>query len=175
MKILENTVHKHPFLAGLPPEHIALLLREAKQVEFAPNDVIFREGDPANRFYLIQTGRIALESRAGGRGMVLIHQLGDGDVIGWSWLFAPFAWHFQARALQPTRAVICDAANLLEMCEENHDIGYELMKRVSRMLIRRLQATRKQLVQIQAILHPPVAARPNPRSDKANALGSGKQ
>lgn len=158
MKTAE-AVH-HPLLAGLTPEHDALLLRNAREVEFASDEIIFHEGDPANRFYLIQSGRVALEARAAGRGTVLIQHIGAGDVLGWSWLFPPFAWHFQARATEPTRALACNGADLLVTCEENHDLGYELMKRVAQILIRRLQATRKQLVQVQSVLNPPAAGRP---------------
>ncbi len=151
--------NQHPFLAGLPAEHTAILLRNAREVEFAPNDLLFREGDPANRFYLLLSGRIVLESRAGARGSVLIQQLGEGDVLGWSWLFPPFVWHFQAKAIESSKALVCDGGDLLVTCEENRELGYEVMKRIAQVLIRRLQASRKQLVQIQAILNPPQSGR----------------
>src|SRR6185436_3874066 len=72
--------------------------------------------------------------------------LQGGDALGWSWLFPPFAWHFRARALTPMRAIVCDGGHLLVTCEENHDFGYELMRRVSQVAIRRMQAARKTLL-----------------------------
>ena len=72
-----------------------------------------------------------------------------GDVLGWSWLFPPFSWNFQARAIEPTSAIVLSGAHLLVTAEGNHDFGYELMKRVAQVVIHRLQATRKQLLAIQ--------------------------
>jgi CRP-like cAMP-binding protein len=78
-----------------------------------------------------------------------VQTLGAGDVLGWSWLFPPFAWHFQARAIEPASAVALSGASLLVNAERNHDFGYELMKRVAQVVIRRLQAARKQLLDLQ--------------------------
>ena len=78
--------------------------------------------------------------------MADVQTIGAGEALGWSWLFPPFVWHFQARALEPTKAIAFNGAHLLVACEENHDLGYDLMKRVSQVLIQRLQATRKKLV-----------------------------
>lgn len=146
MKTLTAHSMKHSLLDELEPDHLAELLKGAREVEFTPGEIIFRQGEPANRFYLIQSGKVAVESSERGR-VVPIETLGAGDVLGWSWLFPSFAWHFQARALETTRAIACDGAHLLVRSEEDHDFGYELMKRVAQVLIRRLQATRKQLAQ----------------------------
>ena len=140
---------KHSLLDELEPQHLDRLLKQAEEVEFTPGQIVLREGEPANRFYLIQSGKVAVESRSGGAAPVLIETLGAGDVLGWSWLFPGFAWHFHARALETTRAIACDGAHLLVHSEEDHDFGYELMKRVAQVVIHRLQATRKQLVRIE--------------------------
>jgi CRP/FNR family cyclic AMP-dependent transcriptional regulator len=70
-------------------------------------------------------------------------------MLGWSWLFPPFAWHFRARALEPTNAIVLNGAHLLIAAERKRDFGYELMKRVAQVVIHRLQATRKQLLDQQ--------------------------
>lgn len=149
MKTLAVHSMKHSLLDELEPHHLDELLRHAEEVEFAPGQIILREGEPANRFYLIQSGEVVVESPTRSGAPVQIETLGAGDVLGWSWLFPGFAWHFQARALEATRAIACDGAHLLVRCEEDHDFGYELIKRVARVVIRRLQGTRKQLVQIE--------------------------
>ena len=87
---------QHPFLAGMDPENRENFLRGAKEKDFAAGEVIFREGEPANALYLIESGEVALEARSAGN-TTLIQTVGDGGVLGWSWLFPPFAWHFQAR------------------------------------------------------------------------------
>jgi CRP/FNR family cyclic AMP-dependent transcriptional regulator len=149
---------QHPFLAGMDPKNRESLLRGAKQKDIAAGQIIFREGEPANALYLIETGQVALEARSAGK-TTLIQTLGPGEVLGWSWLFPPFAWHFQARATQPTRATCCDGGHLLVKAEENSTFGYDLMRRITQILIRRLQATREQLVKQEPLLHEASAVR----------------
>jgi CRP/FNR family transcriptional regulator, cyclic AMP receptor protein len=145
MNVLETSISQHPLLVGLDPKFLALMAETAREVEFQPNDIVFREGDPANCLYLIQSGKMVLESRTGPNKRVPLQELESGDTLGWSWLFPPFTWHFQARAVAPTRMIACDGGHLLVNCEENHDFGYELMRRVAQVVIQRAQAARSAL------------------------------
>jgi CRP-like cAMP-binding protein len=151
MKTLKETIAEHPIFHGMNREHLALLAEGAKTGRFNPGETLFREGEPANEFYLIESGQIALETQAeaAADGTATVQTLGPGDVLGWSWLFAPFVWHFRAVAVAPTSVVVLSGAHLLATSENNHDFGYELMKRVAQIVIRRLQATRKQLLALQ--------------------------
>lgn len=143
---LTSRIEAHPFSAGLKPEHLAILEAGACKQTFDTNKVIFREGEPAAWFYLIQSGKIALEAHEPGDGTTLIQHLSGGDVLGWSWLFPPFVWHFRARAVEPTKAIVLDGAHLLVAAEKDHEFGFELMKRVAQVTLQRLQATRRQLL-----------------------------
>jgi CRP-like cAMP-binding protein len=143
---LARRIAAHPFLKGMSASHREILADCAMSVHFRRSEIIFREGDPANRFYLILEGELALESRVKDRGTTLIQTVGAGDVLGWSWLFPPYYWHFDARALQPTKAIFLYGTRLREHCEQDHDIGYELMKRTAEIVIRRLQKTRQHLL-----------------------------
>src|SRR6476469_7217375 len=118
----------------MSPHQIRLMSDCAMQVHFRANERIFSEGDPANRFYLIQNGRVALESLVAGKGKVNIQTLGPGDVLGWSWMFPPYFWHFDARTLEPTDAVFMYGTPLREECEVDHELGYELMKRMGDLM-----------------------------------------
>ena len=138
-------VANHPFFQGMKPEQMQVIAECATEETFKPDQNIFCESEPANRFFLIENGRVALEAHQPGDGTVLIQEIGGGDVLGWSWLYPPFVWHFRARAIEPTRAIVLDGAHLLCATERNHEFGYELMKRVTQIVIHRLQATRKQL------------------------------
>lgn len=149
MKALNETITKHAFFHGMKPEQLAVLAEGAKATAFKAGDVLFREGEPANQFFLIQSGKIALETHESADGTMPVQTLGAGDVLGWSWLFPPFVWHFQARAIEPVNVIILSGAHLLATAERHHDFGYELMKRVAQVVIRRLQATRKQLLVLQ--------------------------
>lgn len=149
MNTLNDAVTNHPFFRGMKPAHFAVLAEGAKPVQFKAGEILFREGEPANEFYLIQRGRIAIEAREPTKGTMLVQTLCDGDVLGWSWLFPPFVWHFQARAIEPAGAIVLSGAHLLIAAERDHEFGYELMKRPTQVVIRRLQATRKKLLALQ--------------------------
>jgi CRP-like cAMP-binding protein len=150
MATLMPLISEQPFLRSLPPEYLAILAECATRVDFVAGQTIFHEGDIADRFYLIQKGKVALGSHLTPVGQLLVQELGPGEVLGWSWLFPPYVWHFQAEALEKTEAISFNGAHLLIACERNHEFGYELMKRLTQILIRRLQATRKQLVNLHA-------------------------
>lgn len=137
-----------PFFAGMSQKHLEVLHQSSAYAEFGGGDVIFREGSPANSFYLIGQGKVALEADMDGEGLVQIGVLKDGEPLGWSWLFPPFVWHFHARALKRTTTTYFDAKILRQLCEEDHDFGYELLKRVSQVMLERLQSTRREMLKL---------------------------
>jgi CRP/FNR family transcriptional regulator, cyclic AMP receptor protein len=143
---IKHRVVAHPFFRGMKPEHLEIIASCASEATFDPDQVLFREGEPADRLYLVETGHIALEAHEAAEVTTRVQELGGGDVLGWSWLFPPFVWHFQARALERTRVIVLDGAHLLIAAHEQHEFGYQLMKRVAQVVIQRLQATRKQLL-----------------------------
>jgi len=148
MKIDTTLLAAQPFLKGLSKQQLELLSNNALEVNFPAGKMVFNEGLEAHRFYIILEGEVALESQAGKRGgqPELIQTIKAGDVLGWSWLFAPYRWHFDARAVKPTKAIIFFVTTLRELCESDHSLGYEFMKRVSKVVIKRLQSTRRRLV-----------------------------
>jgi CRP/FNR family transcriptional regulator, cyclic AMP receptor protein len=137
----------HPFTSGMSAQEVALLAENAMRVYYPGGQTIFREGDPANRFYLIESGEVALESFAHGDGTVRIQTIKAGDVLGWSWMFPPYTWHFHARTLEPTTAIFLYATRIRQVCEDRPEIGCDLMQRIAEIVIKRLQETRKQLTE----------------------------
>ena len=142
MKTLVASIEQQPFFQGINAQHLQILSNCAMPTEFAEDQVIFRERDLANRFYLIEKGKVALESRAVDGRLVLVETVGPGDALGWSWLFPPYTWHFSARAMEKTTALFFYGTRLREACEEDHDLGYELIKRMAEVAIKRLESTR---------------------------------
>ena len=145
---LIGRIAAHPFFRGISRAHLEILADCAMSVRFEKDELVFREGDPANRFYLVLTGEVALESYVKDWGTTLIQTVGPGEVLGWSWLFPPYYWHFDARALQPTTAIFLYGTRLREHCELDHEFGYELMKRTTEVVIQRLQNTRQHLLSV---------------------------
>lgn len=139
-------VADHPFLSGLSRQQLEVLADCAMKAHFDTGERIFREGDPANRFYLIEKGRVSLEASRLDEPPVSIQTIGPGDVLGWSWLFEPYRAQFDARAIEPTTAIFLYGTRLRDRCEADHDLGYEVMKRIAAVVIQRLQATRRQLL-----------------------------
>jgi len=156
MKTTAAILEAQPFLKGMTSRQLELLAEESMLAEFKADDRILYQGGPANRFYLILEGRAELELPVAGGDGVHVQTLGAGDVLGWSWLFPPYHWHFDARAVTPIKAIFFYGTRLRELCEENRDLGYELMKRVSEIVISRLQATRRQLAEHRKNLLLPV-------------------
>lgn len=145
---LATRVALHPFLAGMNRTHLTLLTDCAVTRHFNPGQTILREGEFANGFYLIETGKVALESEAGFRESIAIQTIDAGDLLGWSWMFPPYVWQFTARAVEPTTALFFYAAILREYCEKDHSLGYELLKRISAVMVTRLQAAHDQMLSL---------------------------
>ena len=150
METLERIIAEHPFFANLDAEFTNLMVGCASNVRFKKGDYIFREGDPANTFYLIRQGKVAVEIFAPQHEPIIVATLAEGEILGWSWLLAPYQWKHQARAKEDVRAIALDGKCLREKCELNHDLGFEILKRFARIIEQRLEATRLQLIDVYA-------------------------
>lgn len=138
----------HPFWRKLPPQYLPRLKREAVRMHFEQNQQIFQTDAEADRFYLLETGCVALETPfLPGRGVVQIQTVEAGEALGWSWFFPPYHWHFGARALVPSDLITIDAHFIRDEVERDHDFGYEIAIRIGEVLFRRLETMRTQLLQ----------------------------
>ena len=144
---LEPISKKHPFFAGLDDAAIALISGCAKNVRFEAGTTLARQGEAADVFYLLREGRVAVAFPSP-QGEVTIQTLNAGDVVGWSWLMPPYEWQFDVKAVKQVRAIAMDGKCLRNKCEDDTGLGYELMKRLSRVMVERLQATRLQLLDV---------------------------
>jgi len=153
MDTLEYVLADQPFLKGIPLDKLEEIAECAHPVTFSAGEYLFREGDPANHFYIVTRGRVSVEMHVPGKGAQVIQTVDDNEVAGWSWLFPPFRWHFDGRAVTATRAIDFNALCLRGKCDEDHDLGYELMWRFAQTMMTRLQATRMQLIEAYADGH----------------------
>ena len=140
-------IAQQPFFKGLNTRQLKLLTSSALEMKFETGATIFEEGSPANRFYLILKGRVVLSSEMEDRNMIPIQTLGPGNDLGWSWLFPPYSIHFTARALEPTTTIFFYGTRLREQCEQDHELGYQIMKRIAEVTTQSLQATQRRLMQ----------------------------
>lgn len=147
METLERLLADHPFFQGMEERHLQLLVGCASNVRFEEGQYLFRQGEAANSFYLLRHGKVAIEIHAQS-GTVILQTMDEGDIIGWSWLVPPHRWMFDGRVLEMTRAIALDGACLRRKCEEDHDLGYALLKRFAQVMAERLEAARLQLINI---------------------------
>lgn len=148
METLEPLLRGQPFLHGLDPGYLALLAGCATNVRFPAGSFLFREGAPADQFFLIRDGKVALEIAAPSRGPIIVQTLAAGDVAGFSWLLEPHRWQFDGQVIEPVRAVALDGVCLRGKCAADPRLGFDLMQRFAGLATRRLQATRLQLLDV---------------------------
>jgi CRP/FNR family transcriptional regulator, cyclic AMP receptor protein len=148
VQTLDELIVRSPVFAGLRASQLELIAGCGVNERFAAGSYLFREGQDANRFYLIREGSIALEMNVPARPAHVLETLGDGEVVGWSWLFEPYRWQFDGRAVSATAVIAFDGACLRGKCDSDHELGYELMRRFAASMVARLQATRLQLLDV---------------------------
>jgi CRP-like cAMP-binding protein len=151
MENLERIIAEHPFFAGLDDGFTRLMVSCASNVRFKAGTYILKEGDAADTFYLIREGKVGVEVFAPQHKPIMVATLSVGEILGWSWLLPPFQWKFDARANDNVRAIALDGKCLRTKCEENHDLGYEVLKRFAQIMEQRLEATRLQLLDVYAV------------------------
>jgi CRP/FNR family transcriptional regulator, cyclic AMP receptor protein len=144
-------VENHPFFAGLG----SLLTREAsrlaKERRFDTGEMLVRDGDPADWFYLIFYGKVALEVATAEKPHLTIQTVGPGEVLGWSWLIPPYLWQFDARALKPTRVLAIEGTALRESLAAHPEQGFQFLVRLLPIIAQRLENTRIQLLDIHGL------------------------
>ena len=148
METLEPLLAEHAFFRGMSPEYVQTLVGCASNARFLAGETIVREGDQADKFFLVRSGRVAIELFITGRGPVTVQTLNEGDVVGWSWLVAPYIWRFDAKALELTRVIALDGACLRGKCDADPALGYALLKILSTVFVERLQDTRLRLLDL---------------------------
>jgi CRP-like cAMP-binding protein len=148
METLERILAEHAFFKGLESRYLSLITGCASNVRFDAGQFLFREGEEANHFYLIRAGKVALEVFSPQRGAIIIQTLGEGEILGWSWLIPPHYWRFDARAIELTRAIALDGRCLRTNCEEDHSLGYQFLIRFAHIIEDRLEAMRLQLLDV---------------------------
>ena len=147
-RAIDALVLEAPLFAGLAGDHAEQLAGCAQTTGWDAGEMLFREGDPSDAFYLVRHGRIALEVFVPGRGTLTVETIETGEVVGWSWLFPPYRWHFDGRAIGSVRAIAVDGACLRKKCDDDPGLGYDLMRRFSQVMLERLQATRLRLADL---------------------------
>ena len=142
-------ITQHPFFAGLAADHQKYMIKHASECRFDSETYIFHQGEPAEKCYLLGRGTVSVEIATPGQDPIQIQLVGEGELLGLSWVFPPHIWQFDARVLQPIHALVFDADALRRLCEKDHELAYQLMKRYGQAVLHRLQTARQRLLEEQ--------------------------
>ncbi len=148
MKSIRDLLGEHPLFRDFDPELLELMAGCGHNVRFEAGTEITTEGAPANEFYLLRSGKVAVGVAVPNRGIVVVETLGPDEVLGVSWPFPPYRWEFDSTAVEPTSAIAMDAECLRNKCDEDPRLGYQVFARFARLMRDRLQATRLQLLDL---------------------------
>lgn len=145
---IREILAEHEFLRGLSPQQVSAIAEHASLNEYRAGQVLVRESEPADHFFLVQSGRVALELHTPSQGDIRIQTVGAGEPVGWSWLVPPHRWQFDARSIGASQAIAIRGDALRRLCEQDHELGYQLLKRLVGAIAGRLAATRLQVLDI---------------------------
>ena len=148
MRTIAEFVREHPFFEDVDAATVDLLAGCARNVHFREGEIMFTEGQDADAFYVVRTGRVAIQVHRPAGGGLVLDTVDAGGVVGWSWLVPPYRWSFDARAVLSTSTIAFDAVCLRAKCDAEPLVGYELMRRVNAVMHQRLAAARVRLLDL---------------------------
>jgi len=152
METIEDLLGQVPAFQALPATHRATISGCGRTAVFEANDYLMREGDPADVFYVLRSGMVAVQTEVPQRGAITVDTLQAGELLGWSWLFPPYRTTFDARALERSHTLLFDGACLRGKCDADPALGYDLLKLFAGVIVQRLQNTRIQMLDIYGTL-----------------------
>lgn len=151
MSELKEALADHNFGRGLASEHLDRILEcLIGEEDFEDDEVIFRAGSQAHRLYLLLDGEVALEVHSPARPHRILQTVAGGETLGWSWLFDPYRWTFDARAIMPSSALVLDGSKIRHCIDDEPELGILVIKRIASLVVDRLHATRLQLLDLYA-------------------------
>ena len=145
---LSGLIAETPLFKGLSQPVLATIAGCARNSKLPAGHMLGREGELQNEFFLVREGKVAIQTMVPAKGVLTLQTLGPGNVVGWSWIFPPYLWEFDARVLTDTLALVFDGACLRRKCDADHSLGYDLMRRMAAVMTARLKATRLQLMDL---------------------------
>lgn len=148
MKTIDDLIKDLAIFRDIEPAHRSLIAGCGRNRPFVNGEMLMKEGDDANEFFVIRKGRVVLSIHSPERGEMAVETLDEGEIVGLSWLFPPYKVQFDARAMGTVHTIAFDGACLRGKCETDPAMGYGLMKRFAQIMTSRLQATRLRMLDV---------------------------
>lgn len=150
---VRTRLQTHPFFADLPTDLLTLVSQHAAPFEADAGGLLLQQGQPADAFFAIESGRVAIAVHAPQKGLVTIETVEPGEIVGWSWLFPPHRWTFDAVAQTEVGGIRIDACALRPRLAEDPRNGYALLGGISAVMADRLQSSRLRLLDLYGDHH----------------------
>jgi CRP/FNR family cyclic AMP-dependent transcriptional regulator len=142
----QSYLSAHEFFSSLGDEALEFLSECSDERVIKKGQILFRQGENADKFYVVRSGRITVQMPAIMGPPLEIQTLGQGQVLGWSWLISPYKWTFQSRAEEDSELLQFDGAAVLARCEQEPKFGYALLKKFAGLMSVRLDAARLKMM-----------------------------
>lgn len=143
---LVTYLRSNTIFSDLKVQQIKLLAQHAAEKTVPMGELLFKQDDPAKRFYILKSGAVTVEVPSVYGPPLAIQTLGENDVLGWSWLIPPYRWTFQAKTDKDSVLLVFDGKALLKECDKDTAFGYALMKRFAALMSERLHAARQKIM-----------------------------
>ncbi len=147
MADIKTTIRNTRFFEALSDEDVELIAGYAEETHLKRGDMLFKQDDPAQSFYVVCAGKVSVEIPALYGPPLIVQELSEGQVLGWSWLIKPYKWSFSARAEVDTDMITFDGSKILQHCEEDPAFGYHILKLFTQLMSERLAAARMQMME----------------------------
>ena len=143
---IEDYLSTHAFFSGLDENFMQFVSNSATEKQVRKGDILFRQGERADKFFLLRQGQISIQVPALVGPALEIQHLGEDQILGWSWLIPPYRWHFLARAVEDSDLLEFDGSAILAHCEEDPKFGYDLFKHFAALMSERLEVARQKMM-----------------------------
>ena len=143
---IDDFLSSHAFFSGMDSNYVDFLANSIDERQIGKGEVLFHQGDRADKFYLLREGKVSVQVPALVGPVLEIQILGKDQILGWSWLISPYRWHFLARAVEDSTILEFDGSAILAHCDEDPKFGYELLKRFAALMSERLEAARLKMM-----------------------------
>lgn len=124
----------HEFFSEFSDDVLKFLCECSSTREIKKGQILFRQGEHADKFYVVRNGRISIQMPAIMGPTLEIQTLGKDQVLGWSWLISPYKWNFQTKAEEDSELLQFDGTAILARCEQEPKFGYELLKKFAGLM-----------------------------------------
>lgn len=146
---IRPTLQSIPWLMDLTQDQLKKLEKISGFRYVEDGEILYKEGEKENVFYIVSEGSLGIEIHVPGYGQVLLYNAEPLDLVGWDSM-TPVARHriTTIKALKKSNLIYIDGSALIELCDEDHELGYVIMRRLSNVVATQMLTMRLKLIDL---------------------------